>query len=94
MRLVSIESAEEQSALQQVVPSTDYEAWWTSGSDEESEGHWTWTATGQPFHYTNWGRKQPNGGTGENRLMLTRFDLHWHDWDGHYGYEYSICEAQ
>ena len=93
MELVSIESEEEQTKLIQVVPKTQYEGWWTSGSDEGHEGHWTWTATGQPVNFTRWGRKQPDGGPVQNHLMVTKSGLYWHDWEGNYGHEFFICES-
>ena len=93
MELVSIETEEERAKLNAVIPATNYEGWWTSGSDEGHEGQWMWTASGQPFNYAYWAKKQPDGGSIENHLLLKRFTFYWHDSEGNYGHEFSICES-
>jgi len=38
-------------------------------SDAAVEGTWSWQ-DGTPWGYSNWGAGEPNGGTGENCLLL------------------------
>ena len=42
---------------------------WIGGSDIASEGTWAWL-NGEPLTYLNWNNLEPNGGTGENYMMM------------------------
>ena len=54
------------------IPSTQAGSqYWLGGTDEETEGTWLWI-TGEPWGYEAWGGTEPNGGTGENHIELTR----------------------
>lgn len=92
MQLVSIETEEEQRKLSKISPRTEFEGWWTSGSDQDTEGEWIWTATNERLNYTNWAKRQPNGEDKENYLLLKPLGLYWDDKEGQYDNEFFICE--
>ena len=56
---------------------------WLGGSDEGSEGNWTWRfgpEAGQPFSYLNWPVGEPNNVGGEHSLQLGWYpDGLWND---------------
>lgn len=109
MQLVSIETDEEQFKLRQVIPKTNYENWWTSGTKVGDD--WIWTATGQNFGFTFWSKTQPDRSRiakhslpinknqlvnepVQYRVMLSRLDdLRWKGWEDSWAHEFSICEA-
>lgn len=31
---------------------------WTSGTDEDEEGRWVWSTTGEPMTFMNWGNRE------------------------------------
>ena len=72
--------------------------WWTSGSDEEFEGDWLWTATGEPFNYDNWtlGITPNNFGGVEHYLQVyagwSPWGYNWNDRPGT-DLDNSICES-
>jgi len=68
--------------------------WWTSGSDEAEEGHWIWTATGQPFQFHYWSSGQPDGGAKQN-FMLLDWPNNGHQWvdQAKTDQRYPICES-
>ena len=70
----------------------DYSFYWTSGSDEEQENRWLWTATGQPVTYSNWRKNEPNGGTGENGLAIDYDGSSWFDVNKQAKHN-AICEV-
>lgn len=43
---------------------------WSSGSDQNNEGFWTWASTNTPVNVTSWDDEEPNGGRDENCLEL------------------------
>ena len=66
---------------------------WTSGK-VDSSGVWTWTATGQPFDYTDWIPGQPDNGYGvEDVVDFWKHggSIHWND-EGFSAKVCSICE--
>ena len=66
---------------------------WTSGK-VDSSGVWTWTATGQPFDYTDWIPGQPDNGYGvEDVVDFWKHggSIHWND-EGFSAMVCSICE--
>jgi len=67
--------------------------WWTSGSDENEEDQWTWTANGEPFTFINWNKWQPNGGTENNYMLMVSsyYRFEWYDVDAQ-EQSFSICE--
>lgn len=96
MQLVSIESAEEQKELSQILDQVKegrFHWWWTSGSDENEEDQWTWTANGEPFTFINWNKWQPNGGTENNYMLMVSsyYRFEWYDVDAQ-EQSFSICE--
>ena len=44
--------------------------WWTGGTDQGRDGQWYWAASLQPVGDFIWFSTEPNGGTGENCLLL------------------------
>jgi len=104
MRLVSIETKEENDWLTNEVVSHGYPAnsqlensFWTSGSDAAVEGRWIWTATGQPLNYTNWYPYQPDNSLNEDYIAFNDYSNgKWNDRNGTntiYSYSYTICES-
>lgn len=98
MTLVSVESPQENLVLFQLINRIDNEWWWTSASDDGSEGRWTWMATGRPVGFANWKRgdpvwgDQPNGGVEQNYMKISRSNNgQWFDIEQDNSI-YSICE--
>jgi hypothetical protein len=56
--LVTINSAEENQFVYDLLPS-DWSGAWLGATDEAVEGTWRWV-TGEPFDYTNWNSTEPN----------------------------------
>ncbi|MCX6921894.1 MAG: lectin-like protein [Verrucomicrobia bacterium] len=53
---------------------------WIGLSDEAQEGTWQWVS-GEPVTYFDWGPGEPNGGTGENYVVLNWWNTKkWNDW--------------
>ena len=48
------------------------------GSDADNEGSWAWV-TGEEWSYQSWNSSEPNGGTGENYLIIWTSDGNWND---------------
>ena len=70
--------------------------WWTGGTDQASEGRWTWES-GQTWSYSNWHSGEPNnsnlGPGGEDCMQLGRFlDYTWNDEPCGWAFRY-ICGA-
>lgn len=60
--------------------------YWTSGTDQGSEGEFYWSTTGHNFSYTSWAVKQPNNeynrmaGEYENCVALqAESEFRWDD---------------
>lgn len=54
--------------------------WYTSGTDERTEGQFVWADTGYPYrvNYTKWHIGQPNNvGNAQNCLLLQYSDVHY-----------------
>lgn len=54
---------------------------WVGGTDLENEGEWKWINSDTKFHYTGWGRYEPNqerGGVEQDCLDL-KFKGGWND---------------
>ena len=67
-QLATINSAEEQAFIVELIEDTGRKYnYWLGGTDEGHEGTWTWV-TGEPWSYSNWRKKQPdNGSIGNER---------------------------
>lgn len=65
--LATITSQGEDDICFQLYKSSGVKACWLGASDATLEGVWKWI-TDEPWSYSNWGRSEPNGGTGENVL--------------------------
>lgn len=81
MKLVSIESAEQQRGIEWYLHKRiwgarktvlDYVYWnlWTSGADVDSDGQFEWKAINKPVTFAAWGEGEPNGGSGESCIEL------------------------
>jgi len=89
MHLASINSAEEQTSLQDHIQSfgMGHEHFWTSGTDQAEEGKFFWMATGKPLTFEAWNSGEPNNfqyenGEKEHCLELWNRDgkgLRWND---------------
>ncbi|XP_034323728.2 perlucin isoform X1 [Magallana gigas] len=91
--LVRVESAEEQSFVQNLIQGLHARQYWLGGSDWTTEGAWVWEPYGQSINYTNWLHGQPdNSHNAEHCLMVDRhFHFKWLDSDCHTALHY-ICE--
>lgn len=92
MRLVTIQSEEENQALFQFLHNRvwgvggkpyDYTYWymWSSGKHGDGE-NFMWKSTGQNVTYTAWGEGEPNGGSSESCIELRYISwdkLFWND---------------
>jgi len=76
---------------------TDHESasdWWTSGTDLAREGEWYWGFSVAPVGDFVWYSTDPNGGTGENCMMLEDgWDFYGRDWACNSG-SYPICQKK
>jgi len=89
MRLASIESKEENVALEKHINEIGlgHEHFWTSGTDQAEEGSFVWFGNGKPITFTNWNAGEPNNfkyenGEEEHCLELWNRDgkgLKWND---------------
>jgi len=66
--LATITSEAEQAYIGGLVSSSDMHLW-LGGTDEDSDGNWTWV-TGEAWDYSNWYPDEPNNGPGEHYLHL------------------------
>nr|CAH0106364.1 unnamed protein product [Daphnia galeata] len=76
MKLLVIESYEEEQAIQAVWGTTS--AFWTSCSDKQLEGKWIWESTGLNLYpgYANWADGEPrNAGGNENCITPLQIGL-------------------
>ena len=73
--LATITSSAEKSAVEQARTVTEV---WLGGSDADNEGSWAWV-TGEEWSYQSWNSSEPNGGTGENYLIIWTSDGNWND---------------
>lgn len=77
--LATVTSQEEQTFLNDLNPSWDRA--WLGGTDEASEGTWTWI-TGEAFEFSNWSPGEPNNSfNGPENYMLGWWDYTsgWND---------------
>ncbi len=51
-----------------------YNHWWTSGSDQQLEGHWRWLPSGLPVPHVVWLSDYPTSNTQWNCLVLDFVD--------------------
>lgn len=65
--LATVTSAGEQNFISSLNPS-DYDAW-LGGTDEASEGNWTWV-TGESWTYSNWAGGEPNNCCGGEDYLI------------------------
>ncbi|MBR3234328.1 MAG: GBS Bsp-like repeat-containing protein, partial [Atopobiaceae bacterium] len=88
--LVTIESAEEQEAVEQLAKAGSREAYYIGLNDAKAEGQWTWVNGTLLSSYANWADGEPNGGSAESYAALNRTDGFWCDNSGvtsnRYGY--------
>ncbi|CAH1243682.1 ADGRL2 [Branchiostoma lanceolatum] len=79
--LVSIETLEENRFLRALTVNGLYQdSFWTSGTDETSEGVFKWNATGRNVTADGWKEGEPNGGRNENCIELRKqHNFLWND---------------
>ena len=93
--LVTITSAEEQAAVDNMISASDSISW-IGATDECSEGSWKWV-TGEEFNYSNWLDGQPdNYQDGQDyALMFSDGKCGWDDVGKDNGsVEYFVCEFE
>ena len=57
----------------QTPPGRKYKAWWAGATDEEEEGTWRWTQSGEPVQDFMWGGGEPNNaGNGEDYFCFIK----------------------
>ena len=69
---------------------------WTSGSDAANEKQFVWTATGQPFDYTNWAAGSPDNTASHDYVgMNAGATAQWNDLaNNNIGRNiFTICES-
>ncbi|XP_037085886.1 C-type lectin 37Db-like [Pollicipes pollicipes] len=68
MHLASIQSAEENDELEQLIKDNSFghEHFWISGTDQGEEGRFFWISSGRPITFTNWNAGEPNNFEYEN----------------------------
>ena len=66
--LATITSQEEQDAIEELIADSTKHRYWLGASDEVTEGTWEWV-TGESFVYKNWGRNEPNNGSGREDYL-------------------------
>lgn len=95
--LVTITSQAEEDFLINTFPEIGgQETWiWLGGSDESSEGVWSWI-TGEPWSYTNWdvANNEPNGEGDENCLEYTDGTAKWNDENCNSFRDYFLVEYE
>lgn len=98
--LLTITSADEQSAITQLVKDGGIYAYWAGGTDRSEEGNWKWI-TGENWNYQNWNPSQPDDGENiEDYLMVYReHEGKWNDSKEYYdsidsGGKGFICEVE
>lgn len=91
MKLIAIDSPEENRRILKVIKE-EY-SYWTSGTDEEKEGHFVWKSTGNSFEFNNWHKDQPNNFLNSNCVVfVSRKRVGFKFNDIHCGYKrFSIC---
>nr|CAD7570466.1 unnamed protein product [Timema californicum] len=103
MHLASIGSQEENDKLEKHIRDfgLGHEHFWTSGTDQASEGTFFWMSTGRPLTFTNWNTGEPNNfvyenGEEEHCLELWNRDgkgLKWNDTPCSFE-TFFVCEVQ
>lgn len=71
--LATITTADEQAFIESIIKNGTKSCYWLGGTDENSEGDWTWI-TGEEFSYTHWGSDMPDNYLTENYLMIFKED--------------------
>jgi hypothetical protein len=78
--LVTIQDEAENAFVRSLLPPGIFV--WIDGSDLGQEGTWKFTQgpqAGSAMTYTNWFSAQPNGGTGENIVVMQQASGRWED---------------
>ncbi|XP_078314553.1 perlucin-like [Crassostrea virginica] len=91
--LARVESAEEQTFIENLLQGLHGRMYWLGGSDWSKEGSWVWEPYGSAINYTNWHHGQPdNTHNAEHCLLLDRHSrFQWMDYNCHEPLHY-ICE--
>ena len=76
--LATITSAEEQSAVEELIANGTKSSYWLGATDEVTDGEWLWV-TGEEFTYEKWANSQPdNDYSGrEDYLGISRTNQGW-----------------
>ena len=80
--LAEIKSEKDQNEINATLSSNDSTlSYWIGLSDLAVEGQWVWQHSYSPLgNYTNWGPREPDGGEGEDCVMLEKYgDWIWAD---------------
>ncbi|XP_025097818.1 perlucin-like protein isoform X3 [Pomacea canaliculata] len=79
--LAEIETPEENEFLKSIARNRNYASLWVGGTDEFSEGFWTWSGSQEPIEFRDWHVGEPSSSHGgENCLVLLRIENYqWND---------------
>ncbi len=92
--LCMIDDADENTNLYNYIVGLGYEDVYFGYSDENEEGNWIWSYTGEAGGYANWAENEPNGYTSENYAMYYNGSAAYAWNDGEWGGTDSLflCE--
>jgi hypothetical protein len=65
---------------------------WLGTTDIAQEGTFIWQSSGKAVNYTNWYSPNPDGGTGQNCLLLNFYHWGWDDEFCNATVETTMCE--
>ena len=67
--------------------------YWLGLNDEEKEGTWVYNSDGQKIEWSNWGKKEPSGGSKENCVFSRgHYNGQWFDYPCATRSYHFVCE--
>lgn len=92
-RLVRIDSQKKQDFVESLLADHSLEFYWIDGEDDLFANDWRFS-NGQPMHYTNWDKIEPDNRMRDEKLVIQRKTGLWND--SHSGFREAgfICELE